>query len=480
MISRVSFSIALCIISLASASSIAADEFVRAGFAEADVTPEIKEDQPVWLAGYGVGRRATGVHDPIMARCVLLEDDEKKLALVSVDLVGLQYPEVKKIREQLKQFDYVLVSSTHNHEGPDVIGIWGKTHFHRGVNEDYLELVVDRVVALVNAAEKTLTRVTAHYGTAEDESLLNDSRQPIVLDGVLRAIRFDDAESGKPAGVIVQWSCHPEALGSRNSLLTADFPFATVAALKKRYQCPVEYFSGAVGGLMAPPRGRIKDDEGNILKSGDFEFARRYGEEVAKLAEKALDSAEPMKLTPFAVSARPMYAPVENAYYLTARTVGVLKREAFQWTGDPHKRGEPLKLTDIATKTMSIETEVAYLRLGDLHVAAIPGEIYPELVYGNYQEPADPGADFPDAPLEKPVIDILPGDKWMLIGLANDEIGYIIPKRQWDSAKPYAYGRQESQYGEINSCSSHIAPLVMEALEQAVRSAESESATSAP
>ncbi|MCH5372356.1 MAG: hypothetical protein JJ992_00140, partial [Planctomycetes bacterium] len=42
----------------------------------------------------------------------------------------------------------------------------------------------------------------------------------------------------------------------------------------------------------------------------------------------------------------------------------------------------------------------AYLRLGELDVAAIPGELYPELVYGEFQDPVDPGADFPDAPLE--------------------------------------------------------------------------------
>ena len=33
--------------------------------------------------------------------------------------------------------------------------------------------------------------VTAAYGTAEDESLLGDSRLPIVKDGVLRVVRFD-------------------------------------------------------------------------------------------------------------------------------------------------------------------------------------------------------------------------------------------------------------------------------------------------
>ena len=56
-----------------------------------------------------------------------------------------------------------------------------------------------------------------------------------------------------------------------------------------------------------------------------------------------------------------------------------------------------------------------------------------------------------------------------LLGLANDEIGYIIPNRQWDSRPPYAYGRASAQYGEINSCGPEAAPIVMQALANRVR-----------
>jgi hypothetical protein len=55
--------------------------------------------------------------------------------------------------------------------------------------------------------------------------------------------------------------------------------------------------------------------------------------------------------------------------------------------------------------------------------------------------------------------------------LANDELGYIIPKRQWDKAAPYAYGKEAGQYGEINSCSPDAAPILMEALKRRVEEA---------
>ena len=97
---------------------------------------------PVWLAGYYPGRAATGVHDPLFARCVVLKSGVQKIAWVSVDLIGLQFPAVQELRKRLTDFHYVLVASTHNHEGPDVIGVWGQSFLHRGVNDDYLALVV--------------------------------------------------------------------------------------------------------------------------------------------------------------------------------------------------------------------------------------------------------------------------------------------------------------------------------------------------
>jgi hypothetical protein len=443
---------------------------LRAGFAETDITPALVAGKPVYLAGYGMNRKATGIHDPIMARCVVLESGGERIALACVDLIGLQYPQVKEIRARLADFRYVMVSSTHNHEGPDVIGIWGRGPFHRGVDESYLTLVVERVVAMIQEAAGKLGPVTAAFGTAEDESLVNDSRLPIVKDGVLRVVRLNQAGTAMPAGLIVDWSSHPEALGNKNKLLTADFPHATVAALKKRYQCPVLYLSGAVGGLLAPPRGNVKDAAGNVLREGDYEYARVYGEMVADLAAKAIESAEPLTLAPFVISARPIAVPVENSLYRVARAIGVLKRPATVWTGDFQQFGNPMTLEKKSLPS-AVESEVAYLRLGELHVACIPGEIYPELVYGKIQEPVDPAADFPEAPLEPSVASLMPGKKWLLIGLANDEVGYILPKRQWDKAPPYAYGKESGQYGEINSCGPQVAPIVIEALKRRVEEA---------
>lgn len=453
-----------------SAATTGAEEPLLAGFAAVDITPSLDKGQRVYLAGYGTNRRAAGVHDPLYARTAVFRHGGKQIAIVSVDLIGLQYPATKAIRAKLPEFNYVLVSSTHNHQGPDVIGIWGKGPFHRGADDAYIDRVVDQIVESVQNATQTLAPVTARFGTAEDGELLADTRLPDCRDGVVRVVRLNRLGTTAAAGLLVQWNCHPESLGPGNKLITADFPYATIASLEKAHQCPVVYLSGAVGGLMTNPAQMIRGDSPPI-PDRTYEFAEHYGQAVAQLANKALTTTESLSLTPFAIHATPISVPVHNGLYRIARVIGVMKRDIFVWSGDYAIIGNPMT-EQAADQPGAIETEVAYLRLGELHVGGIPGEIYPELVYGKFEEPAAENVDFPEAPLEPTIAQLMPSNKWLLIGLANDELGYIIPKRQWDKSPPYAYGKDGGQYGEINSCGPEVAPIIMEALKQRIADAK--------
>jgi hypothetical protein len=149
---------------------------------------------------------------------------------------------------------------------------------------------------------------------------------------------------------------------------------------------------------------------------------------------------------------------MENSVYRIAWQIGKLRRTIYEWHGNP----SPDKFieTKKIENDVAIRTELAILRLGQLDIALIPGEIYPELVLGGVQDPADPGADFPDAAIEPAIYPQMKNKHRMIIGLANDELGYFIPKRQWDEKAPYCYGLKKSQYGEINSIGPEAAPLL--------------------
>jgi hypothetical protein len=77
--------------------------------------------------------------------------------------------------------------------------------------------------------------------------------------------------------------------------------------------------------------------------------------------------------------------------------------------------------------------------------------------------------------LEKSISQILTGKKIMILGLANDEVGYIVPKRQWDVVAPFCYGRTSAQYGERNSVGPDTAGHLMDALSDRVKEASAKS-----
>src|SRR5690606_9198043 len=105
------------------------------------------------------------------------------------------------------------------------------------------------------------------------------------------------------------------------------------------------------------------------------------------------------------------------------------------------------------------KSEIDMVRIGELEILTIPGEIYPEIVDGGVESPA--GADFGIDPQEVPPLrSQMKGKVNMVFNLANDEIGYIVPKSQWDTEEPFTYGRDDAPYGEENSGGYDVAPTV--------------------
>ena len=142
-----------------------------------------------------------------------------------------------------------------------------------------------------------------------------------------------------------------------------------------------------------------------------------------------------------------------------ALTAGVVAGPAATPAAEPMCRNGFVLVQD-KTLLRFDENAHGYAKLGELEIAVIPGEIYPELMLGKVQDPADPGADFPEAAVEPSIYPQMKGKHRMVIGLGNDEIGYIIPKRQWDVKEPHCYGLKKAQYGEMNSVGPDAAAVI--------------------
>ena len=111
------------------------------------------------------------------------------------------------------------------------------------------------------------------------------------------------------------------------------------------------------------------------------------------------------------------------------------------------------------TGKWQVRTEIAAWKIGPASFLTIPGEIYPEIVNGGIESPQ--GQDFDLSPIETPPLrELMTGEYKFVFGMANDELGYIIPKSEWDNEAPYLYNSDESTYGEVNSLGPDTAPFL--------------------
>lgn len=466
---------------LVSSIAVAANDvgFYQIGSASVVITPKVAHDAPpVWLAGYGQGRQAEGVHDDIYARATFIHDGQFGLAIVACDLIGLFHDEVAKVRKELGRLqlspsiDYVLVSSTHTHAGPDTLGLWGPVG-RTGITPGYLDEVRTACVDAVRRAHRNARRGTLRIGTADVNrlaELIGDSRLPKVIDSQLTVIQATN-DGGEMIVTLVNMPCHPEVLGSKNKQLSSDFPSTLRRYLETKFGGLAVYNSGAVGGLLSPREPKSDPFTNEPLPEDEIGRMIAYGRIIGRIAEGAIDQAQPLR-GPIRAISREVLIPLWNPFYRLGGAIGVLQRPMLD------ADGRPVKMQQAATATAAagapaegdlyLKTEIGLIQIGSLQIAAVPGELYPELALGRFQQPQEAAADFPNAPLEPAIYPLMTGRFKMVIGLANDEIGYIIPKSQWDWSSPYAYGRKERQYGEINSCGPEAATRLMAAWQSLV------------
>lgn len=419
------------------------------GAAAVPITPEVGPGSPpVWIAGYGNGRRATGVHDDLYARALVVEGEGGRIALVAVDLIGLFLESTRRAGRLVESLglglraEDVVVAATHNHEGPDTMGLWGPSAQQTGLDLSYLDCVESSIAEAVRKAASAMRPAALRFGEIEVPADLNcDGRLPHVVDRRLLVMEASEPSSGHPIATLVGFASHPEILGRRNTLLTADYPGFLLRTLERERGGVGVFVAGAVGGLLNPRCVLMEDPRTRQPAPRDsFRNAELYGEALARLALAAASRSSLSARADVWVARREVTIALTNPRFQAGLDSGVIGAGRLRDRFRPGPGGE-----------WSFTTEVGLLRTGDGLFLLVPGEIYPELVLGGVPDPAEPGADFPEAPPEPALLPRMRGPFNFVVGLANDEIGYLIPRRQWDTVPPFAYGREQPQYGEVNS-----------------------------
>lgn len=428
-----------------------------AGAAVRDITPDLTQG-PVYLAGFGNGRAATAVEHPLSARCLALAAGRARpVVLCGVDSIGLFLDDVRRIRAQVPDA-HVIVAATHVHEAPDTMGLWGPKQGISGLDEAYNSLLIARTAEAANAALKSLQPAVARksaVSSAAWRKFFHDSRPPVVLDGQLLVLALESPK-GRRIATLVNWASHPETLGSRNTRITPDWPHFLYDEIQARTSAPAVFINGAVGGMMSALGAKFDDPKtGKPAEPETFRFAEIVGREIGRAAAASPREGRSFKPDVVEYKETEVDVPVSNPNFLAASAAGLFKgRKSFS---DGKASPTVVGLLRLAEKGTAV-----------LEAACIPGELYPELSLGSISR--DPNADFPDAPGEPAIKgEILRSTHPMVFGLCNDEIGYIIPKAQWDANPPFTFGAKKAWYGEVNSPGPGAAPVLLDALKSLVR-----------
>lgn len=443
------------------------------------------------LAGFGNNVIMDGVHDEAQARAVVFENGDVSVAMVVLDVVGLFRDDVLKVRDRVKKAladggpDYVLVSSTHTHEGPDTMGQWGLREGLlpvRGVDDAWLKdvVVAGAAQAVVDAYRSRrparLFVAQARLGPVSNEVLV-DHRDPFITDDTVTVLKLTEASSGLPIGTVVSWGDHPETLSDTNNLASADFAWALRESMENGVKTSSGqllamgaggtsvFVNGAVGGMMSSLHANPTSVDGQPTAPRSYAKTRAVGEKVALVALGALGEATELPAPPVAYGAQTLKIKVENeAFQLIFESLDLVRRRLYDY-----QPGTPLSDTNYP----HVMTEVAKVQVGGLRFLAVPGELLPELAVGydatwsignpvvKASNPNPP--DMSLAPGPPYLKQQLAGEWGCVVGLANDELGYLIPPFAYvlDAEQPYFSQAPGDHYEETNSLGPSTTPTLL-------------------
>ena len=389
-----------------------------AGVAQHTITPT----HPVYLGGFSPNRKSTGSHDDLYAKALVIQDIQgEKIVIVTLDLLGFLKQDADAVRYEIERrgitsWHNVIIMSTHQHSGPDPIGIWGHPWtLTSGRNMEYLERVAQNIIAAVEEANANLE--SAEFFTSHTESwdLCTNKRKAESIDPDVETL-FCLRPDGTTIATIVNFSCHPEVLDRYQTLISADFPHYIYSTTEPIIGGITFFINGSLGGMVSPSMDSLKD------KSHSFGSAEEIGTRLGYAVIQSYFWKRSLPVNTVSMEQREFEVPLENGEFRAAIYTGLIP------SGNLHNGNVP--------------TEVSILKIGNLTIATVPGEILPNLGLA--------------------IKDLLPQPR-MLWSLANDEIGYILTEEDYfDDTYKYERGM---------SLGSKAGTLVFEHLKKLLRPA---------
>lgn len=278
---------------LLASPAIAQEPTWKGGFATANITPP----QFMWMSGYG-GRTAPadGKETDLWAKAMVLETGNRKLVLVTLDLVGIDrdvsIAACKQImaRHKLPR-EAIVLSVSHTHCGPVVGTNLRSMYFFDDAQaklvEEYTAKLPGLILKAVDDAVANLepVKITSAVGTAgfavnrrtnkevEVPALKAKGELKGPVDHDVPVLAAYDAK-GKLKGIVFGYACHATVMGYQK--WSGDYPGFAMIELERNYPGAVAMFWAGCGA------------DQNPLPRRSVELAKDYGKQLATAVEAVL------------------------------------------------------------------------------------------------------------------------------------------------------------------------------------------------
>jgi len=265
-------------------------KIIKAGAEKTDISPS----KGIELAGYPhYPRNNTGVHDPLYASCLFLDDGDEKVFIISLDLVFFSKKYLKEVRKRISDATGVAehnitAACTHTHSGPWASGRLDIEALENEAEPDdaYVEELKDKIVkTAVSAFKETFTASigTGSVHCGKESGIGGNRRDPEgISDPELAVLGIRDAE-GIIRAIVVNYALHPTFLHADNTLVSSDYPGYIREYLEKRYP----------GSVMLFLEGCAGDQSSRYFRQGQsFDEAKRVGYAMGTAASGVLDDIE--------------------------------------------------------------------------------------------------------------------------------------------------------------------------------------------
>ncbi len=414
---------------------------LTAGASRTNLTPFWGVELAGW--GYFLERTWQTVHDDLHATAVVIDNEETRLAIVSVDLMAFDENFTAAVRKQVSEEteldpSAILIAATHTHNAPSAGG-------YLGVGEDdelYTQWAAKQTATAVIQACRNREPVSlATASTRLAGQTFNRTRENGPVDPTLTTLRINRSD-GMPLAILVNFQAHPtvsaklrpfavsrDVPGEVCDVIEAAYPGALALYLQgsagdvnfhrafstpQRHREPGRLTAGlalAIGGdVTRPEQPNLKF----VSESVELPTRRWTREEIDKDRDEAqrrlreIDVDDWQNTIGKVMTNHPeeMIARHGGDEWLAVRA---MCRFNLAWTFEI--------LKDWESRPETLQTEVQVFQIGDLAIIANSSELFSSLALD--------------------VRNRLGLDHLMIVGYANGRIGYL-PDAHDIAARSYA------------------------------------------